>query len=158
MSEHTGDRLPQLLEIARLIAREPDTASLVERILVTAKDATGADGGSVHLVEDDHCTLIFALVINDTLGLRLGGASGRPVGMQAPALYDRDGTPNHSAVVTHCALGRESIRLDDAYLAAATRARTGIRGRAPRARRRQGLPARSDPRADVAAGAHDRHR
>jgi HD-GYP domain-containing protein (c-di-GMP phosphodiesterase class II) len=117
MSEHTGDRLPQLLEIARLIAREPDTASLVERILVTAKDATGADGGSVYLVEDDHCTLTFALVINDTLGLHLGGASGQPVGMQAPALYDRDGTPNHSAVVTHCALGRESIRLDDAYSA-----------------------------------------
>jgi HD-GYP domain-containing protein (c-di-GMP phosphodiesterase class II) len=112
-----GDRLPQLLEIARLIAREPDTARLVERILMTAKDATGADGGSVYLVEDDHCTLSFALVVNDTLGLHLGGASGRPVGMQAPALYDRDGTPNHSAVVTHCALARESIRLDDAYSA-----------------------------------------
>jgi HD-GYP domain-containing protein (c-di-GMP phosphodiesterase class II) len=117
MSERTGDRLPQLLEIARLIAREPDTARLVERILMTAKDATGADGGSVYLVEDDHCTLTFALVINDTLGLHLGGASGLPVGMQAPTLYERDGTPNHRSVVTHCVLGRGSIRLDDAYTA-----------------------------------------
>lgn len=113
-----SDRLPQLLDIARLIAREPDTARLVERILLTAKEATGADGGSVYLVEDDRCTLSFALVVNDTLGLHLGGASGKPIGMQAPALYDRDGTPNHRSVVTHCALGRESVRLDDAYTAA----------------------------------------
>jgi HD-GYP domain-containing protein (c-di-GMP phosphodiesterase class II) len=118
MPERTGDRLPQLLEIARLIAREPDTERLVERILLTAKEATYADGGSVYLVEDDHCTLSFALVVNDTLGLHLGGASGLPIGMQAPALYDRDGKPNHRSVVTHCALGRESVRLDDAYTAA----------------------------------------
>src|SRR5438067_1319848 len=52
-SEDTGGRLPQLLDLARLIAREPDTARLVERILMTAKEATGADGGSVYLVEDD---------------------------------------------------------------------------------------------------------
>src|SRR6266576_452842 len=63
----TRDRLPQLLDLARLIAREPDTARLVERILVTAKEATGADGGSVYLVEDDRCSLSFALILNDTL-------------------------------------------------------------------------------------------
>ncbi len=117
-AEATGDRLPQLLDIARLIAREPDAARLVERILMTAKEATRADGGSVYLVEDDRCTLSFALVVNDTLGLHIGGASGKPVGMQAPALYDPDGTPNHRSVVTHCALSRESVRLDDAYTAA----------------------------------------
>jgi HD-GYP domain-containing protein (c-di-GMP phosphodiesterase class II) len=115
--EATGDRLPQLLDIARLIASEPDTARLVERILETAKQATGADGGSVYLVEDDRCSLSFALVLNDTLGLHLGGASGLPVGMQAPALYGHDGAPNHRSVVTHCALARESVRLDDAYSA-----------------------------------------
>src|SRR5580704_9559661 len=35
--------------------------------------------------------------------------------MQAPTLEDRDGTPNHRAFLTHCALARESVRLDDAY-------------------------------------------
>ena len=116
-SEDTGGRLPQLLELARLMAREPDAARLVERILMTAKDATGADGGSVYLLEDDRCTLSFALILNDTLRLHLGGTSGAPIGMQAPALYDRDGTPNHRSVVTHCALTRRSVRIDDAYTA-----------------------------------------
>src|SRR4029077_755554 len=115
--EGTGDRLPQLLDIARLIAREPDAARLVERILATAKQARGADGGSIYLVEDDRCTLSFALVLNDTLGLHLGGASRLPVAMQAPALADRDGAPNHGSVVTHCALARESVKLDAAYAA-----------------------------------------
>lgn len=117
MAPEDGSRLPQLLEIAQLIAREPDTARLVERILVTAKQATGADGGSIYLVEDDRCSLSFALILNNTLGLHLGGASGKPVGVQAPALYDSDGSPNHRSVVTHCALARESVRLDDAYSA-----------------------------------------
>ena len=114
-AEAAGDRLPQLLELARLIAREPDTTRLVERILLTAKAATRADGGSIYLIEDDRCTVSFALVVNDTLGLHLGGASGSPIGMKAPALYDRDGTPNHRSVVTHCALQRKSVRIDDAY-------------------------------------------
>ena len=114
----TRDRLPQLLDLARLIAREPDTARLVERILMTAKEATGADGGSVYLVEDDRCSLSFALILNDTLGLHLGGASGIPIGVPAPALYDSDGSPNHRSVVTHCALARESVLIDDAYSAA----------------------------------------
>ena len=118
MASEDGSRLPQLLEIAQLIAREPDTARLVERILMTAKEATGADGGSVYLVEDDRCSLSFALILNDSLGLHLGGASGKPVGVQAPALYDSDGSPNHRSVVTHCALALESVRLDDAYSAA----------------------------------------
>jgi hypothetical protein len=49
-SEDSGGRLPQLLDIARLIARELDTTRLVERILVAAKEATGADGGAIYLV------------------------------------------------------------------------------------------------------------
>src|SRR5207253_1009623 len=79
---------------------------------------TGADGGSVYLVEDDRCSWSFALILNDTLGLHLGGASGVPIGVPAPALYDSDGSPNHRSVVTHCALARESVRIDDAYSAA----------------------------------------
>jgi HD-GYP domain-containing protein (c-di-GMP phosphodiesterase class II) len=113
-----GDRLSQLLDIARLIAREPDAARLIERILATAKDATRADGGSVYLVEEEGRALSFALLLNDTLGIRAGGASGTTtLDLKAPALYAADGTPNHRAVVAHCVHARRSVRLDDAYAA-----------------------------------------
>jgi HD-GYP domain-containing protein (c-di-GMP phosphodiesterase class II) len=113
----TGDRLSQLLDIARLIAREPDAVRLVERILITAKDATRADGGSVYLVEEDGGTLAFALLVNDTLGIRAGGASGTKLDVAAPPLYETDGSPNHASVVAHCVHSRRSVRLDDAYTA-----------------------------------------
>jgi GAF domain-containing protein len=112
-----GDRLSQLLEIARLIAREPDLSRLVERILLTAKEATRADGGSVYLVQDDGRNLSFALLVNDTLGIHGGSATGTPLDLKAPPLYESDGTPNHRSVVAHCVHSRRSVRLDDAYTA-----------------------------------------
>ena len=108
-------RLSQLLDIARLIAREPDTARLIERILLTAKESTRADGGSVYLVDDDGRSLSFALLVNDTLGIHAGGASGAALDLTAPPLYGGDGAPNHASVVAHCVHSRHSVRLDDAY-------------------------------------------
>ncbi|HTS20795.1 MAG TPA: GAF domain-containing protein [Casimicrobiaceae bacterium] len=112
------DRLSQLLDIARVIAREPDTSRLVERILLTAKQASRADGGSVYLVEPGGRSLAFALLINDTLGIRGGAACGVPLDLEAPPLFEPDGAPNHRSVVAHCVHSRRSVRLDDAYVAA----------------------------------------
>jgi GAF domain-containing protein len=112
-----ADRLSQLLDIARAIAREPDTAGLIERILVAAKESARADGGSVYLVQEDGRRLAFALLINDTLGIRGGGASGTPLSIVAPPLYDADGAPNHASVVAYCVHSRRAVRLEDAYAA-----------------------------------------
>ncbi len=115
--EDLSSRLPRLVDIARLIALEPDAHRAVERILVTAREATRADGGSVYLVEDNGRSLSFALMLNDTLGIRRGGASGEPVDVEPPPLYDADGLPNRRSVVAHCVHSRRSVRLDDAYAA-----------------------------------------
>ncbi len=112
----TGTRLSQLLDIARLIAREPDVSRLLERILMTAKGATRADGGSVYLVEGDGRCLCFALLVNDTLGIHVGEADPS-VDLKAPPLYDAGGAANHASVVAHCVHSRRSIRLADAYTA-----------------------------------------
>jgi GAF domain-containing protein len=109
--------IAQFIEIARLIAREPDAARAIERILLTAKEAARADGGSVYLVDDGGRTLSFALLVNDTLGIHGGGASGEPLELQAPPLFETDGTPNNRSVVAHCVHSRRPVRLDDAYAA-----------------------------------------
>jgi GAF domain-containing protein len=113
----TGTRLSQLLDIARLIARETDGLRLLERILMTAKNAARADGGSVYLVDDAGRTLSFALLVNDTLGIRASGDSDQPIDLRAPPLFDPNGAPNHASVVAHCVHSRQSIRLTDAYTA-----------------------------------------
>ncbi|HUH92456.1 MAG TPA: GAF domain-containing protein [Casimicrobiaceae bacterium] len=112
-----SDRLSQLLDIARAIAREPDTARLIERILLAAKDAARADGGSVYLVEDSGRRLAFALLLNDTLRIRGGWAAGTPLSIDAPPLYKPGGAPNHASVVAHCVHSRRAVRLEDAYTA-----------------------------------------
>jgi GAF domain-containing protein len=112
-----SDRLSQLLDIARAIAREPDIARLIERIVLAAKDATRADGGSLYLVEDSGRRLAFALLVNDTLGIRGGWAAGTPLSIEAPPLYEPGGAPNHASVVAHCVHSRRAVRLEDAYTA-----------------------------------------
>ncbi|HEX8009847.1 MAG TPA: GAF domain-containing protein [Casimicrobiaceae bacterium] len=116
-AEGTGNRLSQLVDIARLLVFEPEPSRVVERILLTAKLATRADGGSLYMVEDGGRSLAFGLMLNDTLGIRRGGSLGAPIDLQPPPLFEADGTPNRRSVVAHCVHARRSVRLDDAYAA-----------------------------------------
>ena len=116
-AEDAGNRLPQLVDIARLLALELDANRIVERVVLTAKQTTRADGGSVYLIENDGRSLVLTLMLNDTLGIRRGGGLGEPVDLKPPPLFEADGTPNRRSVVAHCVHSRRSVRLDDAYAA-----------------------------------------
>ena len=116
-AEDTGNRLPQLIDIARLLALELDANRIVERVVLTAKQTTHADGASVYLIENDGRSLALTLMLNDTLGIRRGGDFGEPVEIRPPPLFEADGTPNRRSVVAHCVHSRRSVRLDDAYTA-----------------------------------------
>ena len=116
-AEDSGNRLPQLVDIARLLALELDANRIVERIVLTAKQTTRADGGSVYLIENEGRSLALSLMLNDTLGIRRGGGLGAPVDLKPPPLFEADGTPNRRSVVAHCVHSRRSVRLDDAYAA-----------------------------------------
>src|SRR5260370_26061371 len=116
-AEDAGNRLPQLIDIARLLALELDANRIVERVVLTAKRTTRADGASVYLIENDGRSLALTLMLNDTLGIRRGGDFGEPVEIRPPPLFEPDGTPNRRSVVAHCVHSRRSVRLDDAYTA-----------------------------------------
>ncbi len=109
-----AERIEQLVEIGTALSAERDTAALLERILSGAKDLTGADAGTVYRVgEDQH--LHFETVRNDTLGLHLGGTTGKPVTFPSLALYLEDGAPNEKNVAAHVALSGQAVRIADAY-------------------------------------------
>ena len=116
-AEDAGNRLPQLVDIARLLALELDASRIVERVVLIAKQTTGADGASVYLIENDGRSLALTLMLNDTLGIRRGGDFGAPVDLKPPPLFEADGTPNRRSVVAHCVHSRRPVRLDDAYAA-----------------------------------------
>ena len=99
------------------LSSEPNTRALIERILHEAKLLTYADGGTLYLLKDDlqMPRLEFALVLNDTLNINMGGRGGTAVTLPPISLYDSDGSRNLHNVATSAALQRKVINVEDAY-------------------------------------------
>lgn len=114
------ERLERLNEIGRALSSERDIERLLERILLAAQSITAADGGTLYQMGQDGRSLEFKIVRTDSLGLAYGGPAGQPLGPQfGPlALYQPDGSPNHSQVAAYAALSGETINIADAYSAA----------------------------------------
>lgn len=95
-------RLERLHEIGIALSAESDTNRLLENILLGAKKLTAADAGTLDRLEDGR--LHFETVRNDSLGLTLGGATGKPAGFGPVPLHGEDGSPNPHNVAACVAL------------------------------------------------------
>ncbi|SCA57253.1 Methyl-accepting chemotaxis protein (fragment) [Candidatus Terasakiella magnetica] len=108
-------KLERLVKLGIAMAAERDEIKLLEMILDGAKQLANADGGSLYLRHDEN-KLAFEIVKTDSLGFYMGGVDGGEVTIPPVHMYNTEnGAPNHSNVVSHCVLSRETIRIDDAY-------------------------------------------
>ncbi|RUR57284.1 GAF and HD-GYP domain-containing protein [Vreelandella populi] len=111
-------RIRQLNEIGIALSSEHNHDALLENLLTSARELTQADAGTLYTFDASKQQLSFAIVQNDTLGLRLGGLS-EPVGEQFPIidLYQADGSgsPNQHLVVAHTVLNDCTVNIEDAY-------------------------------------------
>lgn len=112
-----GDSLAQkyrrLIDIGRALSAEKDIDSLLERILREAKSMLSADAGSLYLRTPEN-TLMFAIVLNDTLGIAQGGNNVPvPVAFKEIPIELPDGSPNLSNVATRCAITGKTINIPD---------------------------------------------
>ena len=112
-------RLDQLTEIGVALSSERDLNRLLENILAAAMAITRADGGTLYMVSEDGKRLQFAIVRNESLGVRLGGASGDPLEdrFQDLPLSLPDGTPNHGIIAAYAANTGHTVNIADAYQA-----------------------------------------
>ena len=94
-------RREQLNGIGAALSRERDIDRLLENILEAAKAITGADGGTLYSVTEDQSALKFEILRTDSLGIRLGGTTGKPVDFPQLPLRHPDGSPNDSLVAAH---------------------------------------------------------
>lgn len=108
------DRYRRLIDIGIALSAERDHARLQEQILLEAKDIAAADGGSLYLMTEDD-RLRFAIMRTDSLGIALGGTTGREIPFEALPLHDEAGRPNHQNVATHVALSGKTSNIRDAY-------------------------------------------
>ncbi|MBN9626854.1 MAG: phosphohydrolase [Acidovorax sp. SCN 65-28] len=111
-------RLEQLNGIGAALSRERDIDRLLENILEAAKTITGADGGTLYSVTDDQSALKFEILRTDSLGISLGGTTGKPIDLPRLPLRTADGGPNDSLVAAHSAIHDRTVNIADAYSAA----------------------------------------
>jgi HD-GYP domain-containing protein (c-di-GMP phosphodiesterase class II) len=97
------------------LSSERNRDRLLETILVEAQDVCHADGGTLYL-RNDRDELGFAILRNDSLGLRLGGTTGKAVGLPPiPTIDPASGQPNRANVASFAAHVKQSVNIRDAY-------------------------------------------
>ncbi|MEP7293612.1 MAG: SpoIIE family protein phosphatase [Chloroflexota bacterium] len=114
--ERLADQMENvILPMGIALSTEPDFDKLAQRILVEAKDICNADAGTLYMRTGDN-SLRFAIVLTESLGIHLGGTSGKPVNFPPLPLYDRvTGEPNIHNVASYVALNGKSINIPNIY-------------------------------------------
>lgn len=110
-------RLERLTELCRELGSNRDIPLLLERILLTARDITRADGGTLYRTTENGDALSFYISVNQTLKMHQGGSSGQPISIPDIALTLPDGQPNLAAVAAYSANTRNSVNIPDVYQA-----------------------------------------
>ncbi|HXP97230.1 MAG TPA: GAF domain-containing protein, partial [Telmatospirillum sp.] len=108
-------RYRRLIELGIALSSERNHNRLMEMILLGAKELTNADGGTLYLTSDPGRELLFKIVRTDSLGIALGGTTGRAVVFPPVQLFNDAGEPNHKNVSSHAALTGSTINIVDAY-------------------------------------------
>jgi len=103
-----------LNEVGIALSSEKDFSTLLEQILIGAKQITNADGGTIYLLNADK-NLEMVIVQTDSLGIHLGGNTDKPINFKPVSLYNDDGLANLSMVVTRSVIEGRPINIVDAY-------------------------------------------
>lgn len=109
-------RLERLNEIGIALSAERDSKRLLETILLGAKEITNADGGTLYTVTDNR-RLKFEIVRTASLGLAMGGTTGKEIPFLPLPLYLEDGSPNINMVAAYALLMDRTVNIEDAYTA-----------------------------------------
>ncbi|MCC6216658.1 MAG: GAF domain-containing protein [Polyangiaceae bacterium] len=110
-------RLELVHRVGNALATEKNRDRLVEMILVEAQRLCNADGGTLYLRTDDD-RLRFAILRTDSLGVALGGSTGKPIELPSIPMFDPvTGEPNRRNVASAAAVLGRSFNVPDAYQA-----------------------------------------
>ncbi|HEU4708292.1 MAG TPA: HD domain-containing phosphohydrolase, partial [Methylophilaceae bacterium] len=109
-------RLERLNAIGVALSAERNTQRLLEMILLGAKEITNADGGTLYTITEDH-RLKFEIMRTDTLGIAMGGTTGKEIPFPPLPLYLKNGAPNINMVAAYAVLNACTVNIADAYRA-----------------------------------------
>ncbi len=107
-------RLERLNAIGVALSAERNNKRLLEMILLGAKEITNSDGGTLYTVNDDNC-LKFEIMRTETLGIHMGGTTGKEIPFAPIPLYFPDGSPNLNSVSAFAVINDRTVNIADAY-------------------------------------------
>ncbi len=107
-------RLERLNAIGVALSAERNNQRLLEMILLGAKEITNADGGTLYTITDD-ARLKFEIMRTETLGIAMGGTTGKEIPFPPLPLYLADGSPNINMVAAYAVLNDATVNIKDAY-------------------------------------------
>jgi GAF domain-containing protein len=108
------ETLRKITQVGIALSTEKDHARLMQLILSSARELTGADGGTLYSRQDDD-HLHFEILMNATLGVHHGGTSGSMIEMPSVPLHTESGEPNRSMVAAWAGVSGETVNIPDAY-------------------------------------------
>jgi len=109
------ERLEKLTNIGIALSAERDLQRLLEMIVEDARDLTGADGGTLYLVEGDPpAQLRYSIMQNGTMGTRMGGTTGKPIPFP-PVPLVKDGVANNNNISAYAANTGRTVNVPDCY-------------------------------------------
>ena len=107
-------RLEQLNKIGASLSKAQDIDSLLDSILIAAMELTRADGGTLYLVDEDTHSLAFTIMRNNSLGIALGGTTGKAINVPPLPLRKADGKPNDKMVAVWAVVNNQTVNISDA--------------------------------------------
>ena len=108
--------IKRLTHIGSALSSERDRDTLLEHIVLAAKEIACADGGTLYLLSRDGDELEYVIVRTDSLKLAFGGTTGKKPPFRPVQIYDNDsGKPYLRTQVIRAVVKKESINVADAY-------------------------------------------
>ena len=108
-------RIARLNEIGIALSAEKNVDVVCDNILKGAMELTNADGGSLYSMDEGERSLSFIIVATHSLDIYMGGNERQGYRFPSIQLYNPDGTPNMSMVVSSAVHDDHTINIPDAY-------------------------------------------
>ena len=113
-TETQTKRMNELILIGVALSSTRNLDMLLELIVDKSREFTNADGGTLYLVNDAETHLNFSIVQTESLGFRMGGASGSAITLP-PVPLKKDGEPNNANVCASVANSGRLVNIPDVY-------------------------------------------
>ncbi|MFA5321845.1 MAG: hypothetical protein WC373_04165 [Smithella sp.] len=106
------DQINHLIQVGVSLSGEKNIGRLLEIIVEEARKLT--DAGTLYIMSDDETKLEFAIIQNDSLNIRMGGAGGT-ITWPDVNLINKDEKVNKANVSAYVAVSGKTVNIADVY-------------------------------------------